>query len=298
MESSRGPRRVRVSVPATSANLGSGFDALGVALELRGQVEVSLVSQTSAPPDPGQAMAIEAAEAVFNDLGLPPPRLAVTIDSEIPVARGLGASAMVRVGAAMAAAVLAGAPPGDDRLLSLVAGLEQHADNAAPALLGGLQVVVWDGGGVEHVRVPLPAGLQAVIFVPEFEMSTDESRKLLPATLSRADAVHNASRAALLVGAMAAGRLDLLRTATDDRLHQPARSQLFPAMYPLFEAAVAAGALCAYLSGGGSAILAMAASHADRIAAALMETARRHGVAGSLLTEQFSERGADVVEVA
>jgi len=296
MESSRGPRRVRVSVPATSANLGPGFDALGVALELRGQVEVSLVSQPTAPPDRGQAMAIEAARAVFAHLGRRSPPFSVTIESEIPVARGLGASAMVRVGAAVAAAVLAGAEPRGDWLLELVSRLEQHADNAAPALLGGLQVVVWDSAGIQHVQVPLPAGLRAVLFVPDFEMSTDESRKLLPATLSRQDAVQNAGRAALLVAAMAAGRFDLLRTATADRLHQPARAKLFPAMYELFEAAVDAGAACAYLSGGGSAILAMTKGDTGPVEAAMEALAVRRGVAGRTLVTDFSERGAEVLE--
>jgi len=296
MESSRGPRRVRVSVPATSANLGPGFDALGVALDLRGQVEVCVGSQPGAPPDRGQAMGIEAVRAVFAHLGRESPRFGVTIESEIPVARGLGASAMVRVGAAVAAAVLAGEEPRGDWLLEIVSELEQHADNAAPALLGGLQVVVCGTAGIAHVQVPVAPGLRAVIFVPDFEMSTDESRKLLPATLTREDAVRNAGRAALLVAAIGAGRFDLLRTATEDRFHQPARAKLFPAMYELFDAALDAGAACAYLSGGGSAILAMAEGDTEPVRAAMMALAARRGVTGTTLVTDFSDRGAEILE--
>jgi homoserine kinase len=289
-------RRVRVSVPATSANLGPGFDALGVALSLRAEVTLSLAAQPAAPKDRGEAMALEAAGAVFAHLGRAAPPLAATIASDVPVARGLGASAIVRVGAAVAAAVLAGGDHSGEALLPIVAALEQHADNAAPALFGGLQVVVWDPPRIEHVRVPVPRQLRAVIFVPEFEMSTDESRKLLPATLSRTDAVSNAGRAALLVAALAAGRLDALGTATADRLHQPARAKLFPAMYQLFEAATRAGAACAYLSGGGSAILAMTDGDPAAIEAAMLATARDRGVDGSTLVAEFSERGAEILD--
>jgi homoserine kinase len=286
---------VRVSVPATSANLGTGFDSIGVALALRGEVELSLAPQSAPPPGRGEMMALEAAAAVFTKLERPLPALSVTIDSEIPMARGLGASAVIRVGAAVAAAVLAGADPQGDWLLAVVSELEHHADNVAPALLGGLQVVVWDATAVQHVRVPVPADLRAVIFVPRFEMPTDESRNLLPASLSRADVVHNSGRAALLVAAMAAGRLDLLRTAVDDRLHQPARAQLFPAMYELFDAALSAGAACAYLSGGGSAILAVVERDTAGVANAFMTAALGQGVDGDVIVTQFSEQGATIV---
>ena len=157
----------------------------------------------------------------------------------------------------MAANALLGSPLSAEELLPLAARLEGHADNAAPALFGGLQVVVTDRGRLVHLAATMPGGLKAVLLVPEMAMPTDESRRLLPKELSREDAIHNIGRAALLVAALSEGRFDLLDVATQDRLHQPARAQLFPAMEDVFRAAREAGALCAYLSGGGSTILAL-----------------------------------------
>lgn len=296
MTAPRGLRRVRVGVPATSANLGPGFDAVGVALALRGEVELALGESQGAATDRGERMALDAAEAVYRQLGRPTPPLQASVRSEIPVARGLGASAMVRVGAAVAAATLAGADMRGDWLLQLTSALEGHADNAAPALLGGLQVIAWGGDEVTHVSVPLPEGLKAVVLVPGFEMSTDESRRLLPESLSRRDVVHNTSRAALLVAALATGRLDALRVATDDRLHQPARARLFPALYEIVRAATEAGAACAYLSGGGSSILAITDRDGEQIAQAMAKEAARCGVEGEILVTAFSSRGAEVIE--
>lgn len=293
--------RVRVSVPATSANLGPGFDALGIALDLRGEIELTLMKgeggeRVSTSSDGrGTAMALESIERVFQYLGRPSPSVRVEFMSDVPVARGLGASAIVRVGAAVGAYALAGVTPDWEALLELTTELEGHADNAAPALFGGFQVAVIDSGHVVHVQVPLARNLHAVLFVPDFEMSTDEGRLLLPATLSRGDAVHNSSRAALLVAALATGRVDLLKTATDDRLHQPARSKLFPAMYKIFQAATDAGALCAFLSGGGSTILAMADDRGTGVAEAMSRAAAAADVRGETRISHFSERGAEVV---
>jgi homoserine kinase len=185
-----------------------------------------------------------------------------------------------------------------EKLLLLGAHLEGHADNIAPALLGGLQVVVQDGEQLVHVGLPVPAGLKVVLFVPELVMPTRESRRLLPLNLTRADAVYNIGRAALLLAAATSGQWDALGTAMQDRLHQPARSQLFPAMYPLFDAARQAGAFGAYLSGGGSTIAAWVdETGADRVAQALAEAAARMEVAGSVRIAGFSQRGGYIDSV-
>jgi homoserine kinase len=293
---------VRVSVPATSANLGPGFDAIGVALELRGEIELFVGEHAggSSGMDPnaarGQAMALEAVERVFQRIDRPVPPIRIEFHSDVPVARGLGASAIVRVGAALGACEVAGVAPDNDWLLELTSELEGHADNAAPALLGGLQVVAVDRGRVAHVSVPFPRELHAVLFVPDFEMSTDEGRLLLPDSLSRADAVHNSSRSALLVAALATGRVDLLGIATDDRLHQPARSKLFPAMYGIFRSATDAGAICAFLSGGGSSILAIAERDESAVADAMAQSAAAAGVSGRTCLTRFSNRGAEIID--
>jgi homoserine kinase len=291
------PTSVTVRVPATSANLGPGFDALGMALDLAGEVTVSWSRQAAPlPQGPAEQLALAAAKAVFAQAGRPAPDgLHARYHGAIPVGRGLGASAVLRTGAVMAANALLGEPFDREHMLSIAAELEGHADNVAPALLGGFQVCVWTERGILHVPVPLPEGLQAVLFVPELEMPTNESRKLLPASLTRQECVYNIGRAALLVAGMAAGRLDVLDEATRDVLHQPARTKLFPAMPAIFDAARAAGALCAYLSGGGSAIMALAVEHGQQIGAAMAACARAAGHAGQVILTRPSVRGAEIV---
>jgi homoserine kinase len=292
------PQRATVRVPATSANLGPGFDCLGMALDLWAEVTVEACPEP--PPsaaDPLSAMIEEAAHALYEAAGAQPPAGLSTAwaGGEVPVARGLGASAAARVGGLMAANALLGSPLSAEELLPLAARLEDHADNAAPALFGGLQVVVTDRGRLVHLAATIPDGLKAVLLVPEMAMPTDESRRLLPKELSREDAIHNIGRAALLVAALSEGRLDLLDVATQDRLHQPVRAQLFPAMEDVFRAAREAGALCAYLSGGGSTILALTREDDNKIAQAMREAAQARGFEAKSLVTVPSTKGAHLV---
>ena len=293
------PRKATVRAPATSANLGPGFDSLGMALDLWATVTVEAHDTFLPPPqEPIAELARLAARSLYVAAGIETPRgLSVRWESEVPVARGLGASACARVGGLLAANALCGEPFGREELLPLGAKLEGHADNVAPALFGGLQVVVQDGEKVLHVSTPLPPRLKAVLLVPELAMPTNESRELLPEKLSREDAVHNIGRAALLVAALAAGRLDLLDAATRDRLHQPARAKLFPAMEAVFAAAREAGALCAYLSGGGSTVLALAADNEQGIADAMARAASSAGFEGKTFVTAPSEKGAELIHM-
>ncbi len=291
------PTSVTIRVPATSANLGPGFDTLGLALDVHGDVTVTWSDRPARFPDNrGEQLALGAAQAVYQHAGKPRPSgLRLTIQSSIPVGRGLGASAVLRAGAVMGANILLGEPLDQDAVLRIATELEGHADNVAPALLGGFQVVVWTGERVVHIGVPAPESLRCVVFVPELEMPTGESRKLLPRALERRDAVHNLGRSALLVAAMATGRLDALDLATQDVLHQPARSALFPAMFDIFAAARSAGALAAYLSGGGSSIMALADGNEAAIGEAMAACARAAGVEGRVILTRPSTTGARVV---
>ncbi|MGD0205523.1 MAG: hypothetical protein ABSB57_03670 [Dehalococcoidia bacterium] len=152
-----------------------------------------------------------------------------------------------------------------------------------------------EGDRVFHAGLAAPEGLKAVLFVPDMEMPTQESRQVLPQSLSREDAIYNIGRAALLVAALASGRLDLLDVATRDRLHQPARARLFPAMEALFRAARQAGALGVFLSGGGSAILAFASRGEEDIARAMSKAAAGEGATGHTIVTAPSNAGAQVV---
>lgn len=298
LESSRmDSNNVTVRVPATSANLGSGFDCLGMALTLAAKVTLDAREQRAeSSEDALERLVLEGARSLYRAAGRTPPSgLTIRWHGEIPIARGLGASATARAAGLVGANALSGAGLPLDHLLALGAELEGHADNMAPALFGGLQVVVRSGDRYLHERVPLPESLKLVLFVPDFAMPTRESRRLLPKKVSREDAVYNVGRAALLIAALSQGRLHALDEATQDRLHQPARGQLFSAMSAIMQEAREAGALAAYLSGGGSTIAALATEHEEEIARAMSQAAGAHGHTGSTIVTEPSSEGATII---
>jgi homoserine kinase len=256
---------VIVRVPASSANLGPGFDALGVAVGLH----LELVADDRAGNDATSFTEEEhPAVRAFRQLGGTGP---VRLRSPIPMGRGLGFSGAARVAglvAAMAQHKGSGFAPLDaaDEILHLATALEGHADNVAPSLHGG---VVAAAGG-RAVRVPLRLDPSVVVWIPSFTTSTDHSRRGLPARVSLADAVFNIGRTALLVAALAAGDVEALRTATEDRLHQDSRFEQAPPSRAALAAGLAAGAWCGWLSGSGPTIaLFCAPGDAHALAAAL-----------------------------
>lgn len=291
------PRSVTVEVPATSANLGPGFDCLGVALDWTARVTVTVDDQALPEPEgPVARMAASAALALYAQAGVAPPQgVTAEYDGDIPVGRGLGLSAAARVGGLLAADVLTDGGHEPEALLPLAVRLEGHGDNAAPALLGGLQIVVGDEDGVDHLGIEPPEDLGLALVIPEFSMPTQESRRLLPDRLTRNQAVHNIGRAAMLVAALMQGRYDMLEIATEDVLHQPARSTLFPPMHQIFQAARDAGAAGVYLSGGGSTIAAFATERLEEIAGAMREAAASHGYPAEARVCRLSTSGARVL---
>jgi homoserine kinase len=290
---------VTVRVPATSANLGSGFDSLGLALAITQDVTISIGAHEGASMSGLARLALDAARAAYRLAKQPAPELTISAEGEIPIGRGLGASAAARAAGIVGANALMGSALSDDQMLTLGANLEGHADNMAPALFGGLRIVVRDGERYRHLASPIAAGLKVVLFVPDFDMPTGESRKLLPQTFSKEDAVHNIGRAAMLVSALAQGAWDALDLATQDRIHQPARLQLFKAMPEIFAAAKEAGAHAAYLSGAGSTIAAFATSGEEatvsRISRAMMQCAISRGYPGRTMITEPSDVGAQIL---
>ncbi len=296
--------RVAVRVPATSANLGPGFDALGVALSIFNTVTLERASAFGIAIEGEGAdrlsrgpenLVFRGVAAAFAACRQELPQLHLHCENAIPLARGLGSSAAAVVAGLVAGNALLGEPLSQDRLLDLALEMEGHPDNVTPALLGGCRVVVSSEEGLVSAPVPFPPELRAILFVPDFEMPTQQSRRLLVPEVSRQDAVFNLGRSALLVAALATGRLDLLRVATQDRLHQPARQQLFPAMPKLFQAAVEAGAWGAFLSGSGPTILALATQGEEAIARAMAEVAHREDITGRTWVTQPTDVGAEVV---
>ena len=290
---------ITVRVPASTANLGTGFDAVGVALQRYATVTVSIASGREGERSPMSRHVRKAVREVYRELELERPEaeeIEITVEADIPLGRGLGASAACRGAGLVAANALLGHPLSEHRVLELGSDLEGHADNMAPALFGGCQVVAMSGADVSRVALPVAEGLRFVGFTPAFNMSTKKGRALLPNRLSRRDAVHNSCRSALLVAALTTGAWEALPTAVDDRLHQIPRSKLFPEMFDLFSAVVSAGAFAAYLSGGGSTLMALAGE--DRAAAVQAEfeaAAAERGIEGRAFTTAIDAGGAQVL---
>ena len=266
---------VRVRVPATSANLGPGFDALGLALALYDDVVVRVAEEglyvdvagegADSVPRTRRHLVVRALQAGFDALGGQPRGLEVVCANRIPHSRGLGSSAAAIVAGLTAARalVLGGEETlDDDALLALAAEIEGHPDNVAACLLGGL-TLAWtpDGGPAQAVRLPLAPALRPVVFVPATTSSTAKARKLLPETVPHADAARNAARSALLVHALS-GAPELLLTATEDRLHQPYRAPAQARTAGLV-AALRADGVPAVVSGAGPTVLAFAGAADD-----------------------------------
>ena len=292
-------REVAVEVPATSANLGPGFDSLGVALDWTLRLQFRLSDEPVAPyADPIPALAARAALLLYERAALPAPAgIEVTYESDLPVGRGLGISAATRVAGLLAADALTGSGLDREMLLPLAVQLERHADNAVPAMFGGLRVIVEtdEGAGVTQLGVELPEELQLVLLIPAFSMPTEETRRRLPERLTRNQAVHNIGRAALLLAALQARRYDLLQIATEDVLHQPARATIFEPMYQIFQAARDAGAHGVYLSGGGPTIAALATERFEEIAGAMRAAAATRGVEAVTRVCALRTTGAEVL---
>jgi homoserine kinase len=259
---------VVVAPPATSANLGPGFDCLGLALELRDRLEFTRAERDSVEvrgqgagqvsTDPQQHLVLVAFRRAFAECGRPAPAVALTCDNVIPHGRGLGSSSAAIVAGLAAARALGAALP-DDELLRLATALEGHPDNVAPALLGGLTVAWMQDGRGHAVRLD-PVTVPITVLVPEQRLATETARTLLPASVPFADAVHALAHSALMVAALTSHPEQLL-AATEDRLHQNHRRSAYPASWDLVRGLRESGVPAA-ISGAGPSVLAFAETDA------------------------------------
>ena len=296
--------KLKIRVPATTANLGPGFDCLGLALDWWNTIEVETIErglQVEVDCPPGvdiprnrNNLVVYGMDAVYRLAGQKRPPLRIHITTHIPIARGLGSSSAAIVGGLVAANTLLGTLYSRDELVTLVTRIEGHPDNVAPALLGGLMVAAMEGKQVTVARFPVPRELRCVLFVPNTALLTKKARGVLPKRIPRADAIYNASRVALWIAALRERRWEWLAAATQDRLHQPYRAKLVPGMYALFDAAKDAGARGAALSGAGPSIIAFTDHPGEPVARALIQAAQRIGLSGSTRVVGVSPRGADV----
>jgi homoserine kinase len=295
--------QVYVRVPATSANLGPGFDALGLALAVHNEllvvesdcVTVSIRGEgESQLARDGSNLVVQAARMVFDAAGRPFRGLGVDCVNRIPLSRGLGSSAAARLGGLLAANALLGNPLDRSALLTLAARAEGHPDNVAAALYGGVTVSCQTPDEVVAVSLPVPVEVRWVVLIPEVTSATAEGRAVLPASVPRSDAVFNVQRVALLLASLLTARADVLHAALDDRLHQPYRARLFPWMPAVSAAAREAGALGCVLSGAGPSLLAAVSEDPAKVADGMARALAAAGIKGVALTPDVDATGAVV----
>ena len=258
---------IKIKVPATTANLGPGFDCIGMALSIYNYVNVQegtsdesdlVIHGPDGVPTGKDHLIYKTISDFFSQAGKKLPPLTIWQEDYIPMTRGLGSSAACVVAGLLAANVLAKTGLTTKELIQIAAQIEGHPDNSTPALVGGLVVGAMTEERLEYIRVPRQGweNLRFALLVPDFELSTEKARSVLPKNYSREDVVHNTSRAALLIAALISGDFEKLSYALDDRIHQPYRLPLVPDMDGIFEEARKNGAYNAFLSGAGPTLIA------------------------------------------
>ncbi|MGB8168405.1 MAG: homoserine kinase [Chthoniobacteraceae bacterium] len=260
---------VTIRVPATTANLGPGYDALGVALQIYNFVSV----RRGAAVEPNQ-MTAEASQLFFKAAGVAPFDFAWSIKGDVPRSRGMGSSVTVRLGLLRGLNELTGHPLEHTRLFEICAVLEGHPDNAAPAAFGGFTVA----GGPQVARFDVTTSLQFILLIPDFEIATPDARRALPAQIDRLGAARSCANACRITAAFASKNYALLRGAFEDHLHQPYREKaLIPFLSKVISAGEEAGALGGFLSGSGSTIACIAERGGQEIGDAMLAASGNPG---------------------
>lgn len=258
---------IKIRVPASSANMGPGFDSLGVALKLYNYIyaeeipsglEIRVLGDESRfVPRDGDNLVFRMMSALFERVGHRPRGLRLVLENNIPMTRGLGSSSACIVGGLYAANILAGSPLTKQQLLDIAAIEEGHADNVTPAMMGGFTVSVKTKDSVRYISHSIGCDLKFAAFIPDFALSTKRARMVLPRNVSHRDAAFNAGHSALLAASLITGDYENIRTAIGDRLHQSYRRRLVPGMDDLFRLCRRHGALGVYLSGAGPTVMAI-----------------------------------------
>lgn len=310
--------KISVKVPATSANIGPGFDCLGMALPLYNTitieetvlpgtgVEINIISENNALSESSlehipldeNSLVYKAVELLYNSIGQTPGELKITIRSEIPVARGLGSSAAVIVGALMAANELLGHPADEAALLSIACELEGHPDNIAPAIVGGLVLSSQEeDGAVVYQELNWPQDWLITVCIPDFELSTDIARSVLPKEVPMKDAIFNMRRLAMFVQAVNNKDENLMKMALQDKLHQPYRIKLIQGLDSIMnQLRHIESVLGCVISGAGSSILVISRKNdIDKIKNIVKETWEEQNIKSEIKTLSIEQSGAKIV---
>jgi len=292
--------RVQVRVPASTSNLGPGFDCLGLAVQLYNTTTITRIDGDARP----DGMIGETATAFFQRIAekpIAPFGFEARIEGDIPTSRGLGSSVTVRLGMLMGLAELAkeSIPISRDQILDLLIELEGHPDNAVPSFLGGFAVSAHasdnPSDGFSYTRVAVKPELSCVTLIPDLKLSTEVARGLLPKEVPLRNAVENAQRTARIAAAFCTGDYESLRGMFIDHFHQPFRQVLIPGFASILGAAREAGALGSFLSGAGSTLMALTLSNEEAISNAMLETARKHNLPARVMVLKADNTGAEIV---
>ena len=308
--------KVSVKVPATTANLGPGFDSIGLALPIFNTItveetimpgtgiEINIIDETheqdiiSIPTDENNVV-YKAIELLYNSIGQTPSELKITIKTQIPIARGLGSSAAVIVGGLIAANELLGKPADEAALLSIATEIENHPDNITPAVVGGFVVSsLEDDGSVVYSKMNWPKDWNITVCIPYYELSTSIARSVLPQEVPMKDAIFNLKHVGMLVQAVNTNDEKLMKIALHDRLHQPYREKLVPGFREISEALKHEdNVLGVVISGAGPSILVISSgNHLDKIKETVSKVWADLNVKSKILTLQVEQNGATVIE--
>jgi homoserine kinase len=295
---------VSVKVPATTANLGAGFDCIGAALSLYNQFTFTLAEDLTITAQGAEAervdlgsqnLAYQAFVKVFDRLQQPVPGIKIEIDLEVPLARGLGSSATAIVGGLLGGNGIAGFPLSPAEIMEMAIAMEGHPDNVVPALIGGCRLAASYGEQWEICDIPWHSTIVPVAAIPNFELSTAEARQVLPSTYSRADAVFNISHLALLMRGLETGNGQWVKAGLVDRIHQPYRQKLIKGYIEVEQAAVAAGAYGMVISGAGPTLLALVdESRASQVVQAMSAAWQIMGIEPIVQILQLDVAGAQI----
>ncbi|MGF1589011.1 MAG: homoserine kinase [Pleurocapsa sp.] len=300
--------KVTVNVPATTANLGVGFDCLGAALTLANKFQFAIVdtaTKLTITVSGKEAQKVGTGEnnliyrsllQLYQRIGQTPPNLEITIELGVPLARGLGSSATAIIGGLLGANSLAGNPLSQSEIMAMAIALEGHPDNVVPALLGNCLLSVEDAGKWQICSIPWHRDIIPVVAIPNFELSTREARSVLPSKYSRSDAIFNISRLGLLLRALETNNAEWLKTALSDKLHQPYRQKLIPGYHQVQQAAISAGAYGMVISGAGPTLLALTNPETvQRVVKSMTETWASIGIDAMVRSLAIDTVGATVV---
>ena len=300
--------QVTISVPATTANLGVGFDCLGAALSIANKFQFAVVDtntklqivvsgEEAGKVSTGEGnLVYRAFLKLYQHVKQTPPNLKITIELGVPLARGLGSSATAIVGGLMGANSLAGNPLTKTQIMDLAIAMEGHPDNVVPALLGNCLLSVEEEKW-QISSIPWHQDIVPVVAIPNFELSTNKARSVLPTEYSRSDAIFNISRMGLLIRGLDTNNGEWLKTALADKLHQPYRQQLIPGYSEVRQAAIDTGAYGVVISGAGPTLLALTSpKNVARVVASMTQAWKNMGIDAVVRSLTLDRLGAKIID--